>query len=285
VASSSRTAVAGLLVGALLGMACGPNLEQIRRSDAEYDLAYGLFGERNVSGAIEHLEESLRLDPQNAEAHLLLGKILTLQRSYDDAEAHLLAALEAHEAVQGSRVSLPSDAYNALGVLYVHGQRLDEAVEVLERSANDLLNQTPHMAWANLAWARLEMEAYPEAARAASRAVELSAGFCIGWYRLAQAQAAIGRDEEAEEALARALDVEDEVCQANQEAWRLRGTVLTRLGYGDEAVEAFERCVELQSSSSIGQACREALARGDLTPRGSAAEPETSPDGDSTGPR
>jgi tetratricopeptide (TPR) repeat protein len=244
----------------LAGCGGGPSREQVMRSQREYDLGVGLWQERNVAGAFEHLLEAIELDPSNSEAHLMLGKLFMIHRhDYERAEHHFQEALRAHEVVE-SRSGLPADTRNSLGVLYIHWQRHEDAVEVLRESASDLMNREPAVAWSNLGWAYLELEEYDEALRVLEQAVQLSPDLCLAWYRIGQARAGKGEREEAEQALTHALEVEDETCQRLQAAWRLRGEVRAQLGHREEAIGDLERCVELSGETEDGQACGRLLS-------------------------
>lgn len=253
-------AVALTAGGLTAGCGAGPSREQIERSQREYDLGVGLWQERNVAGAFEHLLEAIELDPHNAEAHLLLGKLFMIHRhDYARAEQHFRSALQAHEVVE-ARAGLPADARNSLGVLYIHWERYRDAVEVLRESASDLMNREPAVAWSNLGWAYLSLGEHEEALQVLHQAVQLSPHLCLAWYRMGQVRAERDQHEDAEEALTRALEVEDETCQRLQAAWRLRGEVRAQLGRRDDAIADLERCVELSVETDDGRACNRLLA-------------------------
>lgn len=257
---------AGISLSACVG---GPSEEDVRRSQAEYDLGVGLMQEQNVAGAFQHLREAIRLDPDNADAHLLLGTLHLFRGEYDDSERHLREALRANAALGGAgRPALNAEANNSLGVLYIHARRYDDAVTVLRQATGDLMNRTPHLAWGNLGWAYLEQGDHAQAEQALTQAVQLQPRFCGGWYRLGRVHFTLGADaeraaagsgqarfESAEGALTHALEVEDEACQRLQDAWRLRGETRARLGRRDEAIADFERCVELDRETESGRAC------------------------------
>lgn len=251
---------ASVVLAVLAGCAGGPSRDQVLRSQREYDLGVGLWQEHNLAGAFEHLLEAIALDPDNAEAHLLLGKLFMIHRhDYERAEEHLREALRAHQAVD-ARAGLPADVKNTLGVLYIHAERYDDAIEVLREAARDLMNREPAVSWSNLGWAYLEKGEPDEALRVLQQAVQIAPDLCLAWYRMGQVQAAEGRPQEAEQALSRALEVEDETCQRLQVAWRLRGEVRAGLGHREEAIGDLERCVELSAETEDGQACRRLLA-------------------------
>ena len=156
--SSAPFALALATSLSLAACAGGPSEEDIHRSEAEYQLAVGLMGEENFAGAFQHLDESIRLDPDNAQAHLLLGNLHLFRGDYEASERELLAAIDANVRLERSGLpSLTPDAKNSLGVVYIHTHRLDDAVRVLTESSQDLMNTTPHLALGNLGWANLEL--------------------------------------------------------------------------------------------------------------------------------
>lgn len=266
---SREIVTAALLTSVLLVpvSACGgPSEDDLRRSEAEYDLGRGLWEEQNVAGAFQHLQESVRLDADNADAHLLLGNLFLFRQDFAPAERHFREALRANAALgRSGRPALNAEANNSLGVLYIHWSRYDEAVRVLREATGDLMNHRPYFAWGNLGWAYYEQQDYAQALPALEQSVQLNPGFCNGWFRIAQVHFAQGRDaqadagresfERAEDALTSALEIEDESCQRLQDAWRLRGETRARLGRRDDAVADFERCIELASDTEAGRTC------------------------------
>ncbi|MEZ4338247.1 MAG: tetratricopeptide repeat protein, partial [Sandaracinaceae bacterium] len=86
-------ALSTITVLALLVGCGGISQEQAMRSQREYDLAVGLYGEQDTAGAFEHLLEAIELDPDNAEAHLLLGNLFMIVRQdFAQAEHHMREA-------------------------------------------------------------------------------------------------------------------------------------------------------------------------------------------------
>jgi Tfp pilus assembly protein PilF len=268
-------AVAAIGGGLLAGCPGGPSDEDVSRSRSEYDLGVGLYGESNIAGAFQHLEEAVRLDPENVEAHYFLGSLHTLRGENELAEQHLRATIATNERLGPSGMpALTPDAYNALGVLFINGHRLEDAVTALRSSTGDLMNRTPHLAWGNLGWAYYEMHQYAEALEALGQAVRLQPQFCGAWYRIGQVRFAeasaageAGGDAQslfaqADEALTHALEVDRDECRALQDAWLLRGETRARLGRREEAIADFERCVELEASTEAGRACAGFLSTG-----------------------
>lgn len=268
-------AIAGIAASLCL-TACpgGPSEEDLNRSRTEYDLGVGLYSENNIAGAFQHLQESIRLDPENVEAHTVLGTLHMLRGENDQAESHLRTAIATNERLGAAGLpALTPDAYNTLGVLYINAHRYEDAVTALRSATGDLMNRTPHLGWGNLGWVYYEMRDYPHSLEALQQAVRLQPQFCNGWFRMgqvffAQGQLTVdgqpGGDPEgfahADEALTHALEVDRPECAALQDAWLLRGEARARLGRRDEAVQDFERCVELDANTEAGRTCARLLS-------------------------
>jgi len=247
-----------ILTVALMASCGGVTREQVVRSQREFDLAVGLYEEHNVPSAFEHLLESLELDAENPEAHLLLGKLLMIHRSdFAQAELHMREAIRVN-AIHEVRVGLPADARNALGVLFINAGRYQDAVEVLREASSDLMNREPELTYANLARAYLELEQLDEALQAAVQSQQQSPNFCVGLFWLGEVRLARQEREPALEVLDHLLDLEQ--CQSLQRAWRLRGEVKAHLSDREGAVVDFESCVELGPQTEDGRACQRYLA-------------------------
>jgi len=242
----------------------GVSPAEAERSMKQYELAIGLRGEGNDPGAFKALFEAIELDPHNAKAHLLLANLFLLGRddnpSFDEkAEHHFREVLSIQTGeYRSAEESLVPDAYNGLGVLYVHQRRYKDAVEALNKSIEDMFNRQAYMAWGNLGWAYLDMGEYPKAIDALTRAIKLHPRFCVGYFRLGRAYLATKQHEKAEAALTSALEA-DERCDTFQDAWHLRGEARMKLGRRDDARADFERCVELSPNNDAGEACRRYL--------------------------
>lgn len=262
-----------------LGCVGGPDEAAIHRSESEFNLAVGLIEERNFGAAFQHLDTSIQLDPDNAEAHLLLGNLYLFREDFPHAEAELHESVAANARLgSGGRPALVGEAQNSLGVVYIQSERLPEAVVALRAATSDLMYRTPHLAWGNLGWAYFEQHDYPNALNALQQAVSLQPQFCNGWFRMGQVDYALGVGGtdpaafgHAEEALTHALENTAEECQALQDAWLLRGQTRARLGRHDDAVSDFERCVELNTETTTGHQCQSLLAD---SPKGLAKSKE-----------
>jgi tetratricopeptide (TPR) repeat protein len=249
-----------ILAAVLAAPACGPEIadKAVRQSDRFYEAAYIAWAEeRDNLAAIRHLTRAVDSNPNNDNAHYLLGTIRLGRGELDLAEPHL------RRAVQLRGQDRPADlaeAQNSLGVLLLHKGAHDEAISVLEQAAGEVLNREPWIALGNLGWAYIEVADYERAVATLERALFDQPEFCVGLYRLGQARYLSGDHERAEQALARAVTIERPGCDRLQEAFHLLGMARLRLGDQDGCREALSRCVEINARTEIGKACAEALA-------------------------
>ena len=251
------TAAVLCLVGAVLACACGSEIsdQDRKRSDRYYQAAHiAWLEEHDNLAAIRHLTRSLEANPDNDRAQYLLGTIRLGRGEFDAAETHLRKAV----ALRGKdRPASRAEALNSLGVLLILTQRVDEAITVLTESAQEVLNREPWLAMGNLGWAYIEAGEYDKAIEILRRAMFDQPRFCVGMYRLGQAYYQKGEYESAEAQLRSAITVDEEGCGQLQEAHHLLGMTYLRLGREEEAIDAFERCHEIDPTSEVGMGCAE----------------------------
>lgn len=230
------------------------------RSEREFKLAAALRNEGQTASAIEHLHTALELNPDNAEAHLLLGFIQMERRDYEKAEKDLRTAIKLLQKQKRGGSTL-AEARNIYGLCLIQLERYEDATVVLRESATDELNTAPHLAWGNLGLAQFHMGEYQEAVKSTMEAVRIQPRFCVGYYTMAQAMWHLQQLKDAERALVSALGA-DESCGKSvqlQGAWRLRGEVRARLGHRQDAIADLEQCVELDPYSNDGRMCQSLL--------------------------
>ena len=254
----------GWLLCALLAMGCATTstagTPDAERSVKEFQLAAGLLDEGQTAGSIMHLRKAIDLDPTNAEAHLLLGFIQMERTDYATAEQHLNTGIGLLEK-QKRDGSMLAEARNIYGLCLIELGRYEDAIEVLEQSANDELNTAPHLAWGNLGLAQFRLGQYQETVKSTMEAVRLQPRFCVGYYTMGQALWHLQQLEDAERALVSALEADPSCSESRQlqGAWRLRGEVRARLGHRQDAIADLERCVELDPYSNDGRMCQSLL--------------------------
>jgi type IV pilus assembly protein PilF len=254
-----------LALGCALAACAGGSGEGVkdpdRMSESEYDIARDLWLRRSSPReALDHALKAVELDEDNADAAHLVALLYMdfCSRSphecrLPEAEKHARLALKARADYR--------EATNTLGVILIHQKRYADAIKVLKPLTEDILYQTPEIAWGNLGWAQLESGATDAAVESLRRSVAAQPLFCVGLYRLGVAYERRREDTAAAEALTRALETQAPGCNSLQDAYAARARVGLRLGNQDGARTDLERCVELSRKTSAGKECSSMLQK------------------------
>lgn len=258
-----------LLVGAVFfACACSPGRDAAspgsdpeKQSLAEYDLAQDLWLHRNQPRqALEHALKAVDLDDENADADHLIGLIYLdfCRRTPDecrleDAAKYTRRAIELRSEYR--------EAKNTLAVILIHQKKYAEAIALLQPLTQDILYQTPEIAWGNLGLAYLEKGDTDRAIDALKRSVAAQPAFCVGFYRLGLAYERKQDAAAAAEAFTRAVGVQDTGCQNLQVAYAGRARALLRVGRSADARSDLQRCVQLDKRTDAGRECGALLAK------------------------
>jgi len=249
--------LATLLTAAALVGACGAKIseEDLRKSDRFYQAAYiSWFEEHDNLAAIRHLTRAVEANPENDDAHYLLGTIRLGRGELDEAEVHIREAVR----LRGEdRPAARAEALNSLGVLLLQKKKPQEAVVFLEEAAGEVLNREPWLALGNLGWAYIELGELDKAIETLRRALFDQPLFCVGLYRLGQAYYLKGDYTNAAANLKSTVEVKQAGCDKMQDAHHLLGMAYLRLDRVDEARDALTACEEIDPVSEIGVACAE----------------------------
>lgn len=257
---SIKIAAILLLGGVALTLGCGGSQvdeKSQRQSDRYYDLAVdSWYNAQDNLLAVRNLVRALDADPQNDRAHYLLGTIRLSRGELDLAEKHLRLAVSLR--VKVAEASGLAEARNALGVVLIHLKQYPEAIGLLEAAAGEVLNREPWLAHGNLGWAFIEQGQYDRAIEVLRRSIFDQPKFCVGMYRLGQAYYLKQQYAEAQNALVSAVSVDEVACRSFQDAHHLLGMTYLRQSDDARAIEHFDLCIELGSSTPTGQACASA---------------------------
>jgi Tfp pilus assembly protein PilF len=260
-----------VLAGALQ---CTPATTRIdpEASEKRYLLGADYFEKRMFRPALEELLKAIELNPQNQDAHYLLGLLSLEQASESESMIERLSCVsgdearlerqeiderfkKAEEEFRKAIAAKPdfSEAWNSLAVVALHFQRWDEAISSTEKALSNALYRQPWAAQGNLAWAYYQKKEYLRAAKELRTALFANPQFCVGRYRLARVYSDQGDLEQAWEHLEKVTS--DRACPI-QEAYLLAGMVALRRGDRGRAEGIFRRCVELAPKSCLAKQCR-----------------------------
>jgi superkiller protein 3 len=252
-----------------------------------YALGYSLFGQRQISEAVNALSKSLSLDITNANAHKVLGRVFMMigrfdaaQREFEIGEKYDSKSAElpynlgrlfsiqdqwvpARDAFQRAVRLDPAymEAFDGLGFALESLGEDDAAIANYLKAAQ--INQERNGAFAtpyvNLSALHNKSGNSDQALEFAKKAVAVNERSDRGWYQMARAYDRRGEAEAAADALKRAIAINGNVSSY----YYVLATVYRRLGRQQESREAIEAFTRLdRESREIEQKRREAARQG-----------------------
>ncbi len=240
-------------------------------SEKQYLLGADYFNKGLMGPALEELLKAVELNPENPDAHNLLG-LLFLRKAADAEElstrTQCLKGEELHlekqemdmhfkKAEEQFRKAIElkpnfSEALNNLAVVAIHFGRYDEAVQSEEKALQNIIYREPFAAEGNLGLAYLSKNDLARAAKTLRQALFEQPQFCVGRYRLAK----VYYEQKEYDHAAEELDkVTNEKACPIQEAFHLAGLVSIRRQDRARAAEMFQRCVALAPKSCLAREC------------------------------
>jgi Tfp pilus assembly protein PilF len=255
-------------------LACGPTSRVIDPSGSEkqYLLASDYFSKNMIQPATAELQKALELNPDNPDAHNLLGLISLRKASEVEDLATRLQCLKGEEmtlekvemdghfkkADEEFRKAVAlkkdfSEALNNLAVVAMHFGKYDEAISLEEKALSNIIYREPYYAEGNLGLAYLSKNDLARAAKTLRQAVFEQPAFCVGRFRLAKVYYEQKEYDHAAEELEKVTS--DKACPI-QEAYHLAGLVALRRQDRPKAAEMFQRCAQLAPKSCLARECQ-----------------------------
>jgi type IV pilus assembly protein PilF len=254
--------------------ACGPAPTRVN-PDASYKrylLGADYFNKGMVEPALEELLKAVELNPDNADAHNMLGLVFLrkgaeaeelstrnqclkgeeLRLEKQEMDGHFKKAAEQFEKAIGLKKDF-SEARNNLAVVYIHFGRYDDAIQLETQALGNIIYRDPFAAEGNLGLAYLEKHDYARAAKELRQALFEQPKFCVGRYRLAKVYYEMQDWQRASDEIDQV--VTDKACPI-QEAYNLAGLVALRREERDKAKQMFARCVDLAPRSCLASECK-----------------------------
>jgi Tfp pilus assembly protein PilF len=224
--------------------------EKDTRSRAHYDLAVDQLARGQDAQALREFLSANEYEPNDPWIHLGLGECYRRKSLYDQAEKHLLRAIELKPGFQTAQLNLSA--------LYAHMQRYDDSAAQAEKLIADPTYPAPWRAYNNLGWARLRTGRTEEARKALETALDYDAGFWPAHLNLGILESEAGRKLEAighfEEVLA-----SEPGAFAEAEARYRMGELFVSLGNRGRAVEQFAAAAENPSGGQWGKKSQDYL--------------------------
>lgn len=265
--------VAAAVALTVAGCAGTDSVEDRRRSDTRVNLAKEYLGERELRPATAEAERALQYDPDNEEAHNILGlvslsravshaRLLEIESCITGVDAESLRAEKDDfllDAADHFRRAVTVDerygeGWSNMGTVALNLGDYEEAIGYFERAlAHPIRLGDPALTRTNLGWAHAKLESYVEAVTELRQAVQFQPDMCLANYRLGRVY--FEREEFGSAASRLEGVVADPECTI-QEAHLYYMKARRELGGADGIRDAGRACVDLAPDSCTAARCR-----------------------------
>jgi protein O-mannosyl-transferase len=206
---------------------------------AQSGLAQALLFDGRLDEAIEHSRESVRLNPNWADAHVVLADALNRRDDLAGAEAEFRAALKIHDD--------DADAQEGLGMILTEKGEMYEASALLLKAIR--IRPDDPDAHYNLGRLYALSDKTDQAIAQFTEAIRLNPDYAEAFYNLGTAFAAEFRFEQACDQLRTAIRLKPEYVSAHLNL----GGALASLGRYDDAISEFREVLRLKPDSVPAQ--------------------------------
>ncbi|PID38074.1 MAG: hypothetical protein CSA24_01800 [Deltaproteobacteria bacterium] len=273
-ASVMRSLALTLVCASQVGCPAARRNPKLSRS--YYLLGRDYFAKKQPSLAKSELLKAIKHNPDNGEAHQLLGVIFFLEGVHASnfidrrqcikgdaakdqlAEANAafrLAAKHLDRVVKLSKKTkkAESDALNYLANIALHFERYDKAIKLCDQALDNILYRDRYLALGARGQAYFKQGDLKSAARDLRQSLFHKPTFCLGRYWLAKVYYA---RKQYDAAAAELLKVTADKRCPLQEAYQLLGLCYLKQRKSEEARALFQQCVTRNPKSCISQECK-----------------------------
>ncbi len=246
-----RRLVSWISVSLALGCATTPDGEVEKTpeqlSEFHYKLANGYFYEHQVPAALAELTTAIQHNPENPDAHHLLGFIYFGRKDFVSAESHFRRALEIRPGFHQARANL--------GALLLEQRRWRDSIEAVEPLVGASLYPTPWVPYNNLGLAYEGLGERRKALEQYKMALFHQANFCLGLLNAGRMLRELGDLDPALEHFRRATDK----CKSFPDPHFQIAEILEERGQLLEARNEFQACWKDAPDSPLGMRCKRRL--------------------------
>ena len=223
---------------------------QVPPDDGNYAMALHHLGvlkyqAGDLGGALQLMQQSLRLNPQNSRAESNQANILFALGQQDEA----LAACDRALAIDPQN----APAWNIKGCLLASAEQHEAAIECWSRAVEAEPEMTE--AWINRGLALRTLGQNDRAIESLERAAQLDPQNANVWFNYGLSLRSKGRNTEALACFEKAVALNPQ----DAFAWGNRGETENRLGQYDLALASLERASQLDPQNADAWACRGAI--------------------------
>jgi type IV pilus assembly protein PilF len=221
--------------------------DNVKDADWHYKMGAGYFESKEIQLAIRELRTAVEMDAEHHEAHYLLGFIYMGRRDYSRAIQHFKETLRLKPDYHFAR--------NNLGTVYLSMERWREAADIYEALLEEPLYTTPELAHNNLGWAYFKMRRHSKAIEHFNMALFLKPQMCLAHNNLGRTHESRSRYSQAEQEYRKAI----RKCPGNYAEPHFNLAKLLQDQGDPSARDHFEKCLEIEPESNLGDRCRQYL--------------------------
>ena len=226
-----------------------PSHEQ-RLARMHYEVGVEHLSAGRTPQAVGELLESVRLNPNDEQAHLALGEAYRRSGRMAEAEQHLLRALQIKPDYQQAHLNISA--------LYIQLERYPEAIPHAQHLIDDPTFPFPWRALTNLGWAELQLGHLDSAAQHLAVALDYKPDYWPARLNLGILQAQRGNRTEAVQHFERVLEAQPGPLAEAEVRYRL-AELQVAMGDRAAAIDQLTRATDLHPSGPWGKRSAEYL--------------------------
>jgi tetratricopeptide (TPR) repeat protein len=245
-----------LAVAAALGCATTPDSRTRPAEDklarTHYNAGIEHMRQGKIGLAVRAFRTAMQISPRDPWIHWAIAEAYRQKGRLDDAESHLLTALEIQPGFQQARLNLSA--------LYVEVGRYDAAIEHADLLLDDPTFPVPWKALANRGWAEYKLGQSQTARRSFETALEYNEKHWRSLLALGILDAEAGHRIEALEQFERVIDLDPGALAEAEANYRI-GEIYVSLGNRERAVQHLTAATAKEPNGEWGKRSEDYLRR------------------------
>jgi Tfp pilus assembly protein PilF len=245
-----------LAVATALGCATTPEeqigFNQDKKARTHYNAGVEYMSRGKLAIAVRELRTAMEFGPRDPWIHWAIAEAYRRSRRLDDAESHLLTALEIRPDFQQARLNLSA--------LYVQVGRYAEAIEYADLLLDDPTFPVPWKALTNRGWAEYKLGQAQPARESFLTALEYNEKHWRSFLALGILDSEAGHPIEALEQFERVIDLEPGPLAEAEANYRI-GEIYVSLGNRERAVQHLTAATAKEPNGQWGKRSEDYLRR------------------------
>ncbi len=213
-------------------------------AEAAYQMGNAYFTEGDLTSALKELMKAYKYNPTSYDINHLLGLAYLSKRDLNMAAKHIRQAITLSED--------NSKARHHLGIVYLEMEKYDNAIDQFKLASEDILYDTPAMAYTHMGWAYYKKGAYIEAERIYKKAIDKEPRYYIAYQDLAILYYDLKKYDKAIKQYKKAIKFYPKYI----DAWYNLAQTYFKTDNKEDAATAFNKVIEIAPNSKKAENAR-----------------------------